>query len=226
MKSRCGIEIEFVTDGAPIVDIINNLSENGIEVRQESYNHETRSWWKMTTDSSCGMELVSPILNDLTYRSTRAAMSSIVNGGGTVNRQCGFHVHIEPSIPTDRDDALQVVDLYNQAFDSILRPMLSASRLDNQYCRRFDVDDYPDDDDEDNRYVAVNLTSLSRYGTIEFRQHQGTLNSTKALAWMQMMDTLTSVALGGGTKSHYVTALRAVLPPHLYSYAINRGVLL
>lgn len=225
MKSRCGIEIEFVTDGAPLVDIMNNLTENGIEVRQESYNHETRSWWKMTTDSSCGMELVSPILSEQTYRSTRAAMSSIVNGGGLVNRQCGFHVHIEPPVPTDFDEALAVVDLYNAVFDDILRPMLSASRLDNQYCRRWDSDDYHDDD-EDSRYVAVNLTSLSRYGTIEFRQHQGTLNSTKALTWMQMMDTLTSVALGGGTKSHYVTALRACLPAHHYSYAVNRGVLL
>jgi len=224
MKSRCGIEIEFTTEGDPVTDIIENLTENGIEVRHESYNHETRSWWKMTTDSSCGMELVSPILSERTYRSTRAAMSSIVNGGGSVNRNCGFHVHIEPQTRISYEDALQVVELYNEAFDDILRPMLAASRLDNRFCRRWDTCDYEDTDDPDARYVAVNLMSLSRYGTIEFRQHQGTLNSTKALTWMQMMDTLTSVALGGGTVSNYITALRASLPSQNFSYAINRGV--
>jgi len=221
MKSRCGVEIEFTLDeGVFASDIRENLSLNGIEVREESYNHQTRPWWKLTTDSSCGWELVSPILTGTTYRSTRAAMSSILNAGGAVNRNCGFHVHIEP-VSTAWDDALQVVDLYNQAFDSIIRPMLAASRLDNQYARPMDADEY--DPDDPNRYVAVNLAPLTTYGTIEFRQHQGTLNSTKALAWVQMMDTLTSVAMGGGGIDNYRTALRACLSPQYLNYALNRG---
>jgi len=222
MKSRCGVEIEFTLDSDPISGVLENLRENGIDVRHESYNHSVNRWWKFTTDSSCGYELVSPILSDQTYRQTRAAMLSILNGGGAVNRSCGFHVHIES--PTDSwDDSLCVVDLYNEAYDDIISRMLSASRKNNQYCRLFPSDDY--DPDSPNRYSAVNLDSLSKYGTIEFRQHQGTLNSTKALAWVQMMDCLVAVAHGGGDLENYKTALRSCLSPQSYNYVLGeRGV--
>ena len=34
------------------------------------------------------------------------------------------------------------------------------------------------------RYSAVNLQSLSKYGTVAFRQHQGTLNAKKIETWV------------------------------------------
>jgi hypothetical protein len=34
------------------------------------------------------------------------------------------------------------------------------------------------------RYRSLNLQSFGLYGTVEIRQHQGTLNATKALAWV------------------------------------------
>jgi len=37
-----------------------------------------------------------------------------------------------------------------------------------------------------NRYQAVNFVSVKKYGTVEFRQHQGTLNPSKALAWIEL----------------------------------------
>jgi hypothetical protein len=37
------------------------------------------------------------------------------------------------------------------------------------------------------RYRTVNVASFGRTGTIEFRQHQGSLNGTKAVAWIEML---------------------------------------
>jgi hypothetical protein len=36
------------------------------------------------------------------------------------------------------------------------------------------------------RYVNVNFTSISAHGTLEFRQHQGTLNFSKMWAWIMV----------------------------------------
>ena len=36
------------------------------------------------------------------------------------------------------------------------------------------------------RYVNVNFTSISNHGTLEFRQHQGTLNFTKMWSWIMV----------------------------------------
>jgi hypothetical protein len=43
----------------------------------------------------------------------------------------------------------------------------------------------------EHRYQAVNPTSLRKYGTVEFRQHQGTTNPTKIDAWSQFVILLT-----------------------------------
>ena len=42
------------------------------------------------------------------------------------------------------------------------------------------------------RYHKVNLKSLVEYGTVEYRQHQGTLNPTKILNWMKLMERMTT----------------------------------
>ena len=37
------------------------------------------------------------------------------------------------------------------------------------------------------RYHKVNLQSYYRHGTVEFRQHSGTLNAAKAVNWVRML---------------------------------------
>jgi len=46
----------------------------------------------------------------------------------------------------------------------------------------------------DRRYFHVNCQSLSRYGTIEFRQHAGSINPVKLDAWAQLMSALVARA--------------------------------
>ena len=42
----------------------------------------------------------------------------------------------------------------------------------------------------DTRYYHVNINSLSRYGTVEFRQHAGSINEVKLDAWAQLCTAL------------------------------------
>ena len=60
-----GIEIEFTTNGntsqQEVARRVNQAFRN-VDVVMEGYNHNTRDHWKIITDSTCGLELVSPIL--------------------------------------------------------------------------------------------------------------------------------------------------------------------
>jgi len=68
-----GIEIEFICKN--VQGLTRRIRNKGIDVRCENYNHETRTWWKIVTDSSVkpnmaqrnrgvrtAREIVSPIL--------------------------------------------------------------------------------------------------------------------------------------------------------------------
>lgn len=53
------------------------------------------------------------------------------------------------------------------------------------------------------RYYKVNLQSLTRYGTMEFRQHSGTLNFTKVINWVSFLMAFvdTSASLTQATRT-------------------------
>lgn len=211
MLSRAGIEIEFALDEQLDV-VVDRLDEQGLEAQVEDYNHQTRDHWKVTTDSSCGFELVSPILTEATVRSVSPAMRSVANAGGYVNDNCGLHVHIELPQAADRFElGQQVAGLYHDAYE-LIRPMFSESRLDNRFARfvedRGDWLNYLLDE----RYYAVNLQAIGRQGTVEFRQHQGTLSARRAYAWLNLCDSLTIEGVDGGDVDSLRKRLRYVAP--------------
>lgn len=45
------------------------------------------------------------------------------------------------------------------------------------------------------RYFKVNVQSLFRHGTVEVRQHQGTVNATKGVAWVRLCGAMISRAV-------------------------------
>ena len=106
-----GVELEFIVDSAiSLADHINRqCGVNTVQV--EAYNHNTRPYWKIVTDSSVhattpadrrarlvGFELVSPILRgEEGLSDVRAIMDAIETYSGTikVNKSCGFHLHTQ-----------------------------------------------------------------------------------------------------------------------------------
>ena len=106
-----GVELEFITDNAiALSDHINRQCGVGT-VEVEAYNHTTRPYWKLITDSSVhattnadrrarlkGYEVVSPILRgEQGLSDIRAIMDAIGTYSGTakINKSCGYHLHIQ-----------------------------------------------------------------------------------------------------------------------------------
>lgn len=175
--------------------------------RSESYGHGHRTWWKVVTDGSLndyarGAELVSPILRgEQGLQQAETVCRTMTDFGCTVNKSCGFHVHVGA-----RGKPLSffknLVRLY-AAYEPILDSMMPASRrassqmfarsMTNIDQRKLEnattIDEIIDAytrlprHHHERRYFKLNLEAYNRHKTVEFRQHSGTTDATKVRRW-------------------------------------------
>lgn len=218
-QRQFGVEIEF--NGTPRRNAVQQIEEldNRIATQVEGYNHTVGSYWKFITDGSVdgtgtgegGLEAVSPILRG---EQGLAEMGTILKGirraGGRVNRTCGIHVHHDANDMSGGQLAW-LLEFYvenQQVIDSVLAPSRRSTNI-NRWCKPWEGDDKRRmlaaaktgvkrnmAEGPFNRYRTINVTSYAKYGTIEFRQHQGSLNTKKITAWIKfgqaMMETATA----------------------------------
>jgi hypothetical protein len=223
-----GVEIEFTSSDYNRADIAAELRHYGVDAQEQSYNHDTQRVWKVITDSSCGYEIVSPILSGKEGLKETQLVLDVLNrmDGVKVNSSCGVHVHVHLAgyTPHNCGNLLKTYMKYEKEIDMVLPPSRrGAGRGGNQYCnglvRCFRstqglVGEYDsiyttlfnritsiqsnwksgDLTDRDamyqmyrlfyTRYTTLNLECYTRYGTVEFRQHAGSLNSEKVCSWI------------------------------------------
>ena len=193
-----GVEIEL--KGLTPYAAANALRAAGLIAYDEGYNHDARPHWKCVLDGSVsgGCEVVSPILSgEQGLADVVVAMNALRNAGATVDTACGMHVHLDARDLTG-DEFARIFGFYTERQD-LFDSMVAPSRRNNQYARKYSASEIGYIKDAaradknsvgraaSTRYVTVNVQSYGRHGTIEFRQHQGTLNGTKATAWVRML---------------------------------------
>ncbi len=198
MERKFGIELE-------IVDItrqtaLRALSAVGIQARDEAYNHTTRGYWKLVPDGSVsgGFEVVSPILEgERGIEEAVTVAEALSDAGATVNRSCGFHVHFDAA-DLSAADVKAIVHRY-AALEAEIDAFMPPSRRgdENFFClpvarflnQRFDEARTIDElaTAQPGRYFKVNLQSYRRHGTLEFRQHSGTVNANKVANWVRFL---------------------------------------
>lgn len=225
LNRRYGVEIEFAQGRMRYCQDTRTtaqaLVERGIDAVAESYNHATRSHWKVTTDATVnGCEVVSPILRGAEgWNQVKVVMEAIRSIGGTVDSTCGQHVHHD------------VTDFYTEAMVrlvSVLRRTQYAlsgyvpvSRYNSGGACRGDLireDEWahiercavagalrPGGDRSARESLAVsryrffNFNSVLTYGTVEFRAQGGTLNALKSRCWVAVGQALIEFARTGNT---------------------------
>lgn len=227
-----GVEIEFKISNSSGASVANQLSNStNIAVSYQSYNHTVQQTWKLITDASVpgGFELVSPVLSGAEgLDQMKKLMAALRAMGGRVDRQCGFHVHHNAADLT----AEQLVSLvvFHTNFEPVLDLFHPVSRRGNAntFClgrdltveqnvaerikleraeaakRRLFDDIYGNGTGRQSRYRKLNTRSFASYGTIEFRQHAGTLNGTKAANWVvftQLMVEKAKCGIRTGTRA-------------------------
>lgn len=223
-----GIELEF--KGLSFEQSATALRAAGIRVNIEGYNHNDHhdDAWKLVPDSSVrdGHELVSPVLcgHDGLKTAIRAAIA-IERAGARVDISCGFHVHFDAHDLTAND--VRTICKRYMKHEAIIDAMMPASRRgnSNQYCRslttcfadnrEFEEAEYINmlARAQGHRYFKVNLQAFGRHGTIEFRQHSGTVDSSKIAYWVLFLNAFIEESVrisrkGGSVSASSSSALR------------------
>ena len=207
---KFGVEIECI--GMSQVDIANLLQNHGINAGVEEYNHTLRDYWKITYDSSVidnsnpsgrGAEVVSPPLSGEAGIAEVIHVAKILSEAGVdVNNTCGLHIHVDACdlAATDLASIFLRYAYFEQTIDRFMAPNRRENA--NQYClstrsiveniRSSVMRNYGEMTVQDfisriprGRYYKVNIQAFLRHGTVEFRQHHGTINSKKIENWIR-----------------------------------------
>lgn len=234
---KFGIELEAF--GVERSVLLRELTAAGINIQSEMYNHTRRNHWKIVSDSSIsgslGFEIVSPVLKgERGLAEAKKVCDVLTRVGAKVNKSCGFHVHIDAKNLSMNDwkNLYKNYITLETEIDSIMPTSRRANN--NQYCksltnwcgskeRTFNVIDNATTVQElsrsisNTRYVKVNAQSFVRHGTVEFRQHSGTVEFEKVSNWVRICG-----ALIDKSKNQLVSSLNEFLPQTLMTYVNNR----
>lgn len=206
---RFGVEIEF--SGISRSEAESALQAAGINAVHEAYSHTTRRHWKIVSDGSvrsvgngCG-ELVSPPLRgEAGLNQVELAVTTLQNAGASVNITTGLHVHHDMGGLSGSEIAA-FITLWD-AHQTTIDCLVSASRRENRntYCLNLSASELRNIQDElrstgrirnsYNRYRKINVMSYPKYGTVEIRQHQGTLDGAKIRHWILFAQALIRAA--------------------------------
>lgn len=212
-----GIEIEFKlrqsSDG-----IAQALTDAGIQTEAQTYNHRTCPVWKIVSDASVrgGWELVSPPLAFTAEAFAQIeTVSRVLAGlGAKIDRECGLHVHHYAGDLT-ASQVGKIVALYAK-HETWIDAMMPVSRRgrNNRFTKSLNVlGDLAGTVTAfaackskgdllalmSDRYFKVNVHSLWRHNTLEFRHHSGTIEAAKIINWVQITRALLEKGMAAKT---------------------------
>lgn len=200
-----GVEIEMTHPNKSQRAIAQLLTGRGIPTSYMGYTHEVISTWKLVDDSSLTggrykMELVSPILQGQEgIDELRKVLTIIEELGCKVNVSCGLHVHIgiQDYNVKNLTNLLKFYGKYEEEIDMVVAPSRRVCRwarslnINSIWDRLNRCETFRDVENiMSTRYKKVNVFSYRRYGTVEFRQHGGSVNADKICSWVIMLTNM------------------------------------
>lgn len=197
------------------------LRREGFTVARPAGYHMTGRFngWKMERDGSLqirhadevqGIEIISPILKGWDGISQIMAMTAALDEFGcSVNRSCGMHVHHDVTDFNDR--AFQNLYEFYMEGQEAINYLLPKSRRQSSYCRPLPKVKYDRvkrgaprhysagqalsiSPNTSGHYTALNFQGYVQRGTVEFRQHSGTVEGQKAVAWIMFTQSIVLAA--------------------------------
>lgn len=208
MARTFGIELEVVGSRGQQVGlwgrVVQGLQAAGMNPAQASYTGADYTRWQVKTDGSVscngypGCEVVSPVLpaDETGFAQVRTVCNALEAAGATANKTCGMHVHVDVrDLSVEQlKNVLRAYGHFQAEIDSVLPASRRNSRwaqpLWNNWTRTRMLERIENAATVNDlayaigtRYSVMNLQKYVRTGTLEFRQHSGTAEAKKALAW-------------------------------------------
>lgn len=193
-----GVEIEIAPSPFDLSLIKARLSYGGIKICQTFPDWDLTQEWALTFDGSCGYELISPILEGSEgLAQIKKACDVLKSLDCWCSKDCGFHLHVNVNYLSC--EKIKAILLRYEKNSGFFNSLLDSSRHYNRHCLPIILSYLMDkirsaDDDtsklfeyQKTRNCVVNLLSLQTYGTIEFRQHHGTIDYNEIEAWIGLI---------------------------------------
>jgi hypothetical protein len=174
-----GIEIEFCSRTVPQTARFGKLKGDG-SLRPTISGTTPHELATYISSGDATLTLIDNIIEEFSHHEAY------------VNETCGLHVHLGMSTEPSQNRN-NLCDWW-YALEPLFFQMVSPSRKNNQYCKsnRLHQERW-----NSFRYLALNTSALSKFGTYEVRLHHGTLNSTELKDWVifltSFFDTFTKI---------------------------------
>jgi len=202
-----GVEIESLSPFSreQLAEQISSV----VSCQSEGYNHtdHTDGVYKIVRDGSLrgegrcdtSAEVVTPVLRE--FDTLKKVVKKMNEVGCKVNSSCGLHVHIGASDLTF--EQYKNVFINYARMERVIDSFMAQSRRGNGNCYCYSLIEnnrlekiLAATSHQDlysrlnSRYFKVNPASYGVHKTIEFRQHQGSLNFTKIKNWVNFCKKL------------------------------------
>lgn len=203
---KFGVELEVISPVRSTV-ILEKMRAVGIDMEAPTRAHETVTGWKLVRDGSIitsdscpfGFEIVSPPQTD--FKDLEKVCKILKENKIKTNFSTGLHVHHEIK-ELKRQQIIRVYEFYNK-YESAIDSMLPERRKNNRFCKPIKevIETVRSSSTKSSllkkvagagnsmyydgcRYYKINLRSFIYYGTIEFRQHHGSIDFEEISNWI------------------------------------------
>ena len=217
MNSKFGIELECFGVSRSIV--VSALRTAGLNVMTAGYTGRDYDVWQVKTDCSIqgvdGFEVVSPVLEgENGIYQARIACVVLQELNAQVNKSCGFHIHHN----AQGWDVKKFKNLFKRftKYEAALDSIQPASRRNNRFCQSNALTSVNktfakieacntiaqiSDVYGHSRYFKLNLQSFFRMGSVEFRNHAGTVDADKVESYIRLTAGFVQAAEAGKSVS-------------------------
>lgn len=199
---KFGIELEVATSKSQR-EVVQALRDHGIDAVADHYGSAVnKNQWKVQYDGSIsGWEIVSPPLTDTEeLKIVCFVLRRVIKARSS--KKCGLHIHHDIN-DFNLEQIKNIYRLYSKYENTAIKSIQSPHRHNNQYCRP--VTTYVNRVLESNtidefkrsmptRYLNINNQAYVKYGTIEFRGAQGTVEIDRILAWLELTHKIVEIA--------------------------------
>lgn len=197
------------------------VSDLGLEVQTHGWKHNhNNSVWICKPDSSCGMELCSPVLDESRVGELCSVLDALAADSVlTAGPNCSLHVHVDVS-PFIRDvpessDALCSILAWWVKCEPFMLDSVPERRRNSRFCRCIGFTDLFDHEEKivpclivgklKDKYLSLNTHHLvgRKRSSIEFRILEGTKDSLLVSSWVAFISNFMERSISLGTPQDY-----------------------
>lgn len=193
----------------------------GAEVQVHGWRHNhNNSVWVCKPDSSCGIELCSPVLDESRMGEVLAVMDALASRPEiTSGPNCALHVHVDASqfisgLPESSESLCAILAWWVKC-EAVMLDSVPPTRRNSRFCRCIGLTDLFSHDEKvvpcmavsklQDKYLTLNTHHLvgRKRNSIEFRILEGTKDSRLCRSWLEFVLGFVRGSVAAGIPNEY-----------------------